>query len=315
MTSEINRVCVLLSTFNGELYLEEQLSSLANQTYSEFDVIARDDGSSDDTISILQSAGIEVVNGDKNIGPQRSFTALINLALERNKYDFFLFCDQDDIWAPNKIEILLKGIHNASPKHTPTLIFSDLIVVDADNKPISKSFLKHQKLNPKRTQLNQLLMQNVVTGCSCLFNKELAILAKRMTDDVLMHDWGVAIIASLFGKIVFCEDALVRYRQHSNNTLGAKKHTVSAYLPLLKKILNGAHQPLKHNIIQAKFFLNTYGKEINNDKFKILNAFISLTNANRFYFLRKLLEFGFFKSSYSRNLVLFASTLFNHKKN
>jgi len=315
MASEINRVCVLLSTFNGELYLEEQLSSLANQTFSEFDIIARDDGSSDDTISILQSAGVEVVCGDENIGPQLSFIKLVQAALEKPYYNYFLFCDQDDIWCDTKIETLLKAVRSSYPYQTkPVLAFSDLIVVNYRNEEIAPSFLKLQQLDPSRVSLNQLLTQNVVTGCATLFNREMATLISSINKDVLMHDWASAILASLYGELLFVDQPLVRYRQHNNNTIGVKKNELFDYYQLLKKLLAGEHRPLNNNIKQALVIYDHLDKSrVDGNKLQALQAFISLKEQPSIKKTYLVLKFGFLKHGLVRNLAMIIGFLFEKK--
>ena len=142
-----NKVCVLLSTYNGEKFLEKQLNSLFSQTYKNFDLLIRDDGSNDNTINILEKYKINYLKG-KNIGVIKSFFKLLEIALNKG-YEYFLFCDQDDIWELDKIEKQLFFISSKNQK-LPILVHSDMQIIDEKDKIISESFFKFSKLNPKK---------------------------------------------------------------------------------------------------------------------------------------------------------------------
>ena len=142
-----NKVCVLLSTYNGEKFLEKQLNSLFSQTYKNFDLLIRDDGSNDNTINILEKYKINYLKG-KNIGVIKSFFKLLEIALHK-EYEYFLFCDQDDIWELDKIEKQLFFISSKNQK-LPILVHSDMQIIDEKDKIISESFFKFSKLNPKK---------------------------------------------------------------------------------------------------------------------------------------------------------------------
>lgn len=142
-----NKVCVLLSTYNGKKFLEKQLNSLFFQTYKNFDLLIRDDGSNDDTLKILNKYKINYIKGE-NIGIVRSFFKLLEIAL-RKGYEYFLFCDQDDIWELNKIERQLLFISSKKEK-LPILVHSDMKLINEKEKIISDSFFKFSDLNSKK---------------------------------------------------------------------------------------------------------------------------------------------------------------------
>ena len=231
------KIVILLSTFNGADYLAEQLNSLLEQTYTNFIIIIRDDGSTDDTKHII-SKYVEKNEGKiyrlsgsyENVGPSASFCLLIQHVLEeKNSLGFsrayIMLCDQDDIWVNNKIEIQIAEMLSIEKRAgcQPVLIHTDLSVIDAREKLISDSFIKYQGLEIDRNRFTQLVLSNLVTGCTSLFNEELALKALPIPDKAIMHDWWLALIASAFGRVVFLDLPLVRYRQHQNNTIGAKE--------------------------------------------------------------------------------------------
>ena len=239
------KIVILLSTFNGADYLAEQLDSLLKQTYTNFIIIIRDDGSTDDTKHIIKKY-VEKNEGKiyglcgsfDNVGPSASFCLLIQHVLKEKSSlglsrAYIMLCDQDDIWVDTKIEIQITemlSIEQAT-KNQPVLIHTDLSVIDAQEKLISDSFINYQGLEIDRNRFTHLVLSNLVTGCTSLFNEELALKALPIPEKAIMHDWWLALIASAFGRVVFLDLPLVRYRQHGNNTIGAKefkKHHLSS---------------------------------------------------------------------------------------
>ena len=168
-------VAILLSTYNGEKYLEEQLDSLLLQSYQDFVVYIRDDGSSDRTVNIINQYVMKDnrfinVGNSENLGCAASF---INL-LRNASADIYMFCDQDDYWLPNKLQRAVDYFSAIDPLQ-PTLYHCDLSVVDEKLNIIQNSFLQHQKMSAYDSmRKNNLFIQNFVVGCSCAVNASLA---------------------------------------------------------------------------------------------------------------------------------------------
>lgn len=232
------RVAVLLATYNGADFLAAQLDSLLAQTYRDFVVVVRDDGSTDNTREIL--AGYQarypsqfhcVEKDETNRGASGSFSFLCEYALG-NKAALGIdrlvacFCDQDDVWARNKIEVEVAALIRAEEGDTerPVLVHSDLVVVDASLQQIAPSFIAYQGLEIGRATFPALAISNVVTGCTALFNEALLRESLPVPKRAIMHDWWLAMTATAVGKLVFVPDTLVQYRQHGRNTIGAKPH-------------------------------------------------------------------------------------------
>jgi glycosyltransferase involved in cell wall biosynthesis len=232
MSSPITRVDILLATYNGGRFLAEQLRSIERQTHAAWRVIARDDGSTDDTRAILADfrsrhpAAVELVEDDNSrLGATGNFHRL----LQRSTAGYALFCDQDDVWHPTKIEKLLGLARKHEKEGVPLLVHSDLEVVDQNLKLLAVSFWRYQFINPANCQCSRLLVQNVVTGCACLFNAALRSAALPVPPEAIMHDWWLALVAASAGEIRWTGEATVRYRQHGTNDTGAK-HWGSAYI-------------------------------------------------------------------------------------
>ncbi|MCZ6772809.1 MAG: glycosyltransferase family 2 protein [Proteobacteria bacterium] len=224
---------ILLATYNGEAYLEEQLDSIAAQTHRDWRLIARDDGSADRTSEILDAFRtrhpdkvVVLEDRDGNLGLVQNYTRL----MEHSYAPHAAFCDQDDVWIPEKLELSLAKMRELEREHgaeTPLLVFTDLTVVDEELKVVHDSFWRYQGLWPERCNaLNRLLLQNVVTGCTALMNRPLVEKATPVGPEAMVHDWWVVLVAAAFGVAGYIPQPTVLYRQHRRNLIGAKAVTV-----------------------------------------------------------------------------------------
>jgi len=195
----VDRIDILLATYNGAAFLEAQLESVVAQTHGDWRLIARDDGSTDRTPEILSAfqarhpGKVEILaDGDGNLGLVRNFSRL----LEHSDAPYAAFCDQDDVWIPEKLELSLAKMRELEREHggdVPLLVFTDLEVVDEGLRVIDSSFWKYQKLDPKGGRcFSRLLVMNVVTGCSALANRSLARIAAPVPSQARVHDWWMA---------------------------------------------------------------------------------------------------------------------------
>ncbi len=224
------KVDVLISTYNGEQYLRDQLNSLFSQTYHNFKILVRDDGSNDNTIQIVKefaaeySDKINIIEDDfGNLGSSISFMKL----LEYSVSDYIMFCDQDDVWLPNKIEVTLSKIQDMEGKNfdQPLLVFSDLTVVDNELKIINDSFWSYQKVDPNiASNWKDLAAQNVITGCTIMLNKEAKNCCLPFELPFLLHDQWTGVCVSKAGKVGFIEEKTLLYRQHNRNVAGAQNY-------------------------------------------------------------------------------------------
>ena len=225
-------LAILLSTYNGERFLAEQLASLLRQTRQDFLIVARDDGSSDGSRALLEdharrnSRQFRLLADDgANLGACGSFARLLEYALDLNPA-YLMFCDQDDIWHEDKIERQMALMERTEAGETaiPVLVHSDLEVVSAANRSIAPSFAAYQGLDTARNGFIELATSNLVTGCTALCNAALARRALPISPEAIMHDWWLALTASAFGRLAYGGEATVRYRQHDANTIGASRH-------------------------------------------------------------------------------------------
>lgn len=229
------RTAVLLAAFNGSAHLSGLLESLRSQTDPDFFVLMQDDSSTDGTQTILSEAAARDsrfffgAEQGMHLGAAGNFLSLLRQA----DADCFLLCDQDDVWEPDKIGVLkqaLLDLENEYGRETPLLVHSDCSLIDENGEKTEDSFFRHQGWDPAAVSLQQLLVQNNVTGCTLIMNEPLRQLvsAHARAKDLFMHDWFIALTAASFGRIAFVGQPLTRYRQHEGNAIGASARSLLA---------------------------------------------------------------------------------------
>lgn len=286
----MQKIAILLSTYNGELFLKEQLESILNQKKIDdqytITIAIRDDGSSDSTREIIneyvfknKKKLILFYDGD-NLGPRDSFLRLINLI----HADIYFFCDQDDIWLPNKVSRAIKAYENKGSK--PFLYYSALAMTDKTGQ-ILKKINTHNYPENLLSSLNETL----ATGASIMFNDKLAQLYRTKDSEInrkmlIMHDSYLYIIAVLFGELYFDDEVTILYRQHQKNVVGASGKN------LIKKIFK-----------LRTAFLKMYSKKAYKNQAKeILQVYRAQMSDDQIYIFRLLLEQKF---SFQRQIYLF----------
>jgi len=221
---------------------------------------------------------------------------------------YFMLSDQDDVWKPNKIETLMMEMmcqEVLNEAEHPILVHSDMEVVDANLKTIHPSFFRYQKCNPARTKFSELLAENSVTGGAVMMNRALVELLKERPAACFMHDWWVALTASCFGTISWVEEPLYLYRQHGNNTLGAKK-TGSAK-DVAERLESSQAAQVAENYrqmaAQAHAFGKMYGDRMSEEQKATLRAYLALRYQSPMGRLKNILKNRFFKSSKLQTLA------------
>lgn len=226
------KVEVLLSTYNGQDYLREQLDSLLLQSYEDFFVTIRDDGSNDTTLSIVEEYISTYPNTfflykeDKaNLRAARSFMALAQFS----SAEYVMFCDQDDIWDRDKIEVSknkLELLEQRFPSR-PLLVFTDLRLIDSLGNQFASSFWEFQSLDQEIIRdWRKLLALNVVTGCTVMINRKAIEVSLPFDVPEMLHDHWIAVNVAKYGKIGYVNSATISYRQHSSNVEGAHRFSI-----------------------------------------------------------------------------------------
>ena len=249
-------ISICMSTYNGAAYLAEQIESLLAQTCQDWTLWVRDDGSGDTTPDIVDCYAqqyprkIKVVRDARGrLGPSLSFGSL----LEAADGEYFMFCDQDDVWLANKIELTLEAMKAAETTcpHLPLLVHSDLKVVDHKLNPIADSFWDYQRLRPSiASGCRGIIADNVVTGCTVMLNRAAKAVSVPIPPEAVMHDWWVAMTVAKHGKIIALPLSLTCYRQHENNRVGASR---TDFFNLLKKMKQSSAIIRRHYKMVKKF--------------------------------------------------------------
>ncbi len=221
---------IVLSTYNGAVYLPEFLHSLQQQSHTKWKLLVRDDGSDDESLQIIEdffhdnARQLYVVASGANIGVKASFNKLVAAALDMSECQYVMFADQDDVWKSDKISQTLSVMKRLEQEYVtvPLLVHTDLHVTDEQLNIIDTSLWHYENNNPDKDALRYLLYQNIATGCSMMLNKNLLELAFPVPEEAIMHDWWCSMVASTFGIIGTLHEATLYYRQHDINTIGAK---------------------------------------------------------------------------------------------
>lgn len=303
-------VAILLATYNGEKYIRTQIDSIINQTYTNWKIFLSDDGSTDSTLSILKDyvlkypEKIVLLSKEKPTGSaKKNFMYMLSCVKD---YDYVMCCDQDDFWISNKIEITLqKMLEIEKDTSKPCLVHTDLEVVDGELNTISNSFFEFSSLSGERDKWNNLLIQNIVTGCTMMINHAMVDYAMRNcnVDKILMHDWWIALIAACIGNIGFVNQPTIRYRQHGNNSVGAKNSKDVSYI--LQQVNKGKKntQAIIDTMIQAEEFVNVFENDIEKDIFEKIRSYAQLRNESKLKKLVFIVKNDIWKNGFARKIA------------
>ena len=301
----MKKVLVLLSTYNGELYIESQLNSILLQKDVDVFLLIRDDGSSDKTLCIIKSyfdaypSKIFVEEG-KNVGCAKSFRLLMELALSicKNKIcvDFFAFCDQDDIWKPEKLKIAVNRL-SLYDETKPVLFFSEYQKIDSKGNELTTY------KNVFKLSFGEALVMNPSVGCTQVFNRKLLVDALKVNPPFLvLHDWWIYIVClALSGNVVYEKQPLVLYRQHERNVIGSKN---ISRLQKLKNWLYHKNNNLSEQL--AKALVIGYNKEMNESNIKTAELVVKYrkTYYNQFTLLCHLKYFQTYNKDVNIGFIL-----------
>ena len=260
---------VVLPTYNGAAFLRQQVASIDQQTLRPQRLLVRDDGSSDGTQALLvelqrqYGPWLVLLPADGNLG----CTGNVNRLLEASRAPYVALADQDDLWKPEKLAdslALMRRLEQRWGAQRPLLVHTDLELVDAQAAPLGTTFMRCQRLDPRRTAPQHLAFTNVVTGCTVLVNRSLLERALPIPSAALMHDWWLALVASCLGTVGWLPQPTVLYRQHGGNVLGAQGLGPAYWSRRLRQLLvdpaAGGHT--RAAIHQARCFEQRYGQAL-----------------------------------------------------
>ncbi|WEV60914.1 glycosyltransferase family 2 protein [Streptococcaceae bacterium ESL0729] len=297
------KVNILMPTYNGARFIADQLKSIQNQTFTDWHLLIRDDGSTDQTPDIIREFAavdrrITFINDGKptkNLGTIASVFELV----KSEAADFYFFCDQDDIWLPEKLALTLDeaSLHDNS---RAVMYYTDLKVVDQELKVVSESMIRSQS-HHANTNLLAELTENTVTGGVSMINHALADLWLS-ADNILMHDWYLALLAASMGELVYIDIPTQLYRQHDSNVLGARtlrKRMKNWIRPW--KLVDKYWWLIKSSQEQARKLLEL--PNLTRENRELIESFVSLTEGGFTTRLSKLQKYKFRKNRTFHTLV------------
>lgn len=298
------RAEILMTTYNGESYVRAQLDSILAQKDERWHLTVSDDGSTDATAEILDDYATRYPDKITRYRSGRRFgqaCAHFLHLMSRCDAAYMLFCDQDDVWYPEKVGRMLEAFTRAEREHgadTPVLVFSDLTPVDEQLRPLAESMMAYQDQRTDGFDYRALLMQNVVTGGAAGMNRALARrAATERTEGIIMHDWWVAAVAARFGQIVYLPEALSAYRQHGDNVVGARDVRSAGYVARMLTSLGRVRGSLVDKKRQAALFAQTYAMELTVEDKAFLRGFARSHSGPWFYWRYRRLIHGFWRLS------------------
>ncbi len=304
-------VNIIMATYNGEKYIKEQIDSIIASSYTNWKLWIFDDGSKDNTVKILKEyeeklpSKIFVTKNKNNLGVTKNFLhGAISITQDSTHKNYYMFCDQDDVWMNKKIEKTLKAMKQLENKYGdyPLTVFTDATVVDDKLKVLKPSFFKTSGLNPNNTCLASILMENKLIGCTVLFNEKVREKLRIIPKEVRYHDWWIALITSAFGFISYLNEPTLYYRQHGNNVVGNKdfiSYVKNSILSLKKQ-----KEAINKTIMQGKAFYTIYKDSFSKESKELIYEFAKLAHikkVNRQYIIMK---YRFLKTGVIRNIGL-----------
>jgi len=269
-------ISILMATFNGEKYLRQQLLSLIAQTYPNWQLWIKDDGSTDTTISIIDEFCAldpriqKVASSEKNLGAGKAFFSL----LQYSNTPYTIFCDQDDIWLEKKLEELVLYADKKLVSDKVGIVYCDAYAYSDTAGTIISQSISH--LHAKN--LNEFLFFNSgYQGCSILFNRPLTEMAQNYTADFYMHDDIISLLVHTFGDVYFLNKPLMLYRQHDNNVTG---QTSRGYLDMVRGFFrSGASVLNRHHYEEKKAFFDYYKTSMLQEYNVLFEAYLDFPKA------------------------------------
>lgn len=292
-------ISVVITTYNGEQYIKEQINSIINQSFNDIEILILDDKSEDNTLEIIKNyekrfSFIKVIQNEKRLGVIKNFEKGIFLA----KGDFIALSDQDDIWDKDKLLIQYNAIKNYK---IPAMVHSDLSIINEQGEEIYDSFFKKKGyFFPKKRAVDILISRSGVMGNTIMFNKELKNIILPFYDKIPMHDYYIGVIAELYGKRITLNQQLVRYRLHSSNIGNKSKNLKNRIIGFFTDNL-----PYKNRVDFLKYLLDK--KDIMSDDKREIEKFLENIENPTF---KSIFLNDYYKNKISYKIKLFLRTIF-----
>lgn len=202
-------ISVCIATYNGERFIREQIDSILRQLSSDDEIIVSDDGSTDNTVSIINSIDdkrIRVIEGPRKQSPTSNFEC----ALKASKGDYIFMSDQDDVWKPNKVKICMEWLQRYD------CVVSDAEVTDSSLNPLYPSL--YAIMQVRQGRIYNTIWKNGYTGCCMAFRRNVLEASMPFPKDIPMHDIWIGNVAAYKYNVKFIPDTLIYFRRHEDTT-------------------------------------------------------------------------------------------------
>ncbi|TSJ36398.1 glycosyltransferase family 2 protein [Mucilaginibacter corticis] len=297
-------ILILMASYNGEKYIEAQLDSVINQTFRNWRLLIRDDGSTDLTLEIVKKylkkngkINLAINEGEEH-GSVANFAALFDLARKDLEAAYFMFCDQDDVWLPEKIEASLNQLQKMEDAHpnAPVLVYGSLQMISENGEEINQAIKLRPQLGFKQT-----LVQNFAFGCTMMFNKSLLDLVRVIPRTSVNHDHWVALFTSAFGYSGFITEPMIKYRQHQQNVTSQGSSFQKRYGRFTKG-LNDQLLNYKRQMTMLIQFNQNFGAQLKNNDKQLLTEYLNGYYKGRWAMLYQILKHKIFKLTFFQNV-------------
>jgi glycosyltransferase involved in cell wall biosynthesis len=312
---EDRRINILMATYNGERFIEQQLQSIIGQTYKNWRLFIRDDASTDETLNIIRNYQIKderiqlITDNLGNLGSCQNFSLLMNSI--KNSSGYIMFTDQDDVWLPDKISDTLNEmtfIEDKYGKKYPLLVYTNFSYVDEELKLISsKKNFSATKI--KNLRFTNILAQSPIYGCTVMLNKKLADVIKYIPSTAENHDYWIALVASAFGKISYLNKKTILYRQHGKNISG--HHDNNSFWKRVDRILVNKKnfEDAQSKMQMALDFANIYCGSLSSSHKKAIEDFINFYKTKAILLLWKNIRNGVRRQTITQTVLFYISVL------
>jgi len=301
------KVTIVLATYNGELYLREQLDSIFNQSFLDYQVLIGDDCSTDNTVKIIKEyqlkyQNIHLLRNAKRLGHVSNFENLISQV----DNGYIALCDQDDIWYEDKLLEAMGTLESFTDMNLPMLFHSDLVGIDIKKVKLYDSFFEKRGYSfPKKRSIDIMLGRSGVMGNTMVFNQALKEKILPFPKDLIVHDYWIALVNEFMGKRITYPNALIKYRIHESNTSQTFRASSKSFFR--KKII------LPYHNIQREKVLEEFKERfiVKGEDFAILNTFLDYLyfKKNKIFLISLLSRYNFFRLGFSYKLKLYGAII------
>ncbi|CAA6827805.1 MAG: Alpha-L-Rha alpha-1,3-L-rhamnosyltransferase (EC [uncultured Sulfurovum sp.] len=308
------KITILIATYNGELYIREQLNSILNQSFTDFKITIRDDNSDDTTWITLKefkhkyTDKIELFQNKNQLGVVKNFEKLIS----GSTTEYIALSDQDDIWHKDKLLKSFNALERENHK-TPLLFHSDLKVINNDKRELYNSFFKMRFYTfPKKRSIDIMLGRSGVMGNTIVFNYALKEKILPFPKDLVVHDYWIALVNEFFGKRITSTERLVDYRIHESNVSNSIKNInkKKKFQNMIKLDFTLPYHKISRELVLDEFLLRFNIKKEEKDLINYFKNYLLFNQKNRFYFISLVFRYEFFRDSFIYKVRLIIAIIF-----